>query len=85
VALARLAFDARSAGREIGAELDFGNPFCEAGGFLCEVSDDSELNLSGILKVGETIARPQLIVNGTSFDIERLHEIWSRPLEELYP
>jgi phosphoribosylformylglycinamidine synthase II len=85
VALARLAFDARAAGRDIGAEFDFGNPFCEAGGFLCEVSDDSELNLTGILKIGETIARPQLIVNGSSFDISSLHEIWSRPLEELYP
>ena len=40
-ALARLAFDARAAGRRFGAEIDFGNPFCEAGGFLCEVSDDS--------------------------------------------
>ena len=36
-ALARLAFDAQAAGRELGAELDFGNPLCEAGGFLCEV------------------------------------------------
>jgi phosphoribosylformylglycinamidine synthase subunit PurL len=83
-ALARLAFDARSAGRELGAELDFGNPFCETGGFLCEVSDDSALNLSGILKVGETIARPQLVVNGTPFDVDELYRTWSHPLEELY-
>jgi phosphoribosylformylglycinamidine synthase len=84
-ALARLAFDARAAGREIGAELDFGNPFCETGGFLCEVSDDSSLNVSGILKVGETIARPQLVINGTSFDVDALYETWSCPLEALYP
>jgi phosphoribosylformylglycinamidine synthase len=83
-ALARLAFDARAAGRELGAELDFGNPFCETGGFLCEVSDDSELNLTGILKVGETIARAQLVVNGSAFDVDELYQIWSRPLEELY-
>ena len=36
-ALARMAFDARLAGRQLGAELDFGNPFCETGGFVCEV------------------------------------------------
>jgi phosphoribosylformylglycinamidine (FGAM) synthase-like enzyme len=83
-ALARLAFDARAVGRELGAELDFGNPFCEAGGFLCEVGDDSELNLTGILKVGETIARAQLVVNGTAFDVDELYRAWSRPLEELY-
>ena len=40
-ALARLAFDAMLRGRTIGAEIDFGNPLCEAGGFLCEVSDES--------------------------------------------
>ena len=39
-ALARLAFDARLAGRPLGAELDFGNPLCEAGGFVCEVADE---------------------------------------------
>ncbi|MEO6835503.1 MAG: AIR synthase related protein, partial [Candidatus Tumulicola sp.] len=84
-ALARLAFDARRAGRRLGAELDFGNPFCEAGGFLCEVSDDRRLDVSGILKVGSTIGEPRLIVNGTAFDVAALYETWSKPLEEIYP
>lgn len=84
-ALARLAFAAHQAGRPLGAELDFGNPFCEAGGFLCEVSDDSALDLSGILKVGTTIDEPRLIVNGTAFDVGALHETWSAPLAEIYP
>jgi phosphoribosylformylglycinamidine synthase len=84
-ALARLAFDARREGRHLGAELDFGNPFCEAGGFLCEVSDDSLLDVSGILKVGTTIGEARLVVNGTSFDIDTLYDIWSRPLREIYP
>ncbi|MGA8535513.1 MAG: AIR synthase related protein, partial [Candidatus Tumulicola sp.] len=84
-ALARQAFDARAAGRYLGAELDFGNPLCEAGGFLCEVSDDSLLDVSGILKVGTTIGEPRLVVNGTSFDVATLHEIWSAPLADIYP
>ncbi|MBV9056656.1 MAG: phosphoribosylformylglycinamidine synthase subunit PurL [Candidatus Eremiobacteraeota bacterium] len=84
-ALARLAFDAMLAGRSIGAEIDFGNPLCEAGGFLCEVSDDSEIDVTGVLRVGQTIDEPQLIVNGVRFDVARLYEIWSRPLAELYP
>jgi phosphoribosylformylglycinamidine synthase subunit PurL len=83
--LARLAFDARSAGRHLGAELDFGNPLCEAGGFLCEVSDDSLLNVSGSLKVGSTIGEPRLVVNGTSFDVATLYDTWSKPLAEIYP
>jgi hypothetical protein len=84
-ALARLAFDARIAGRHLGAELDYGNPLCEAGGFLCEVSDDSLVDVSGILKVGYTLDEPRLVVNGTNFDVDGLYEIWSAPLAEVYP
>ena len=84
-ALARLAFEAHAAGRRLGAELDFGNPLCEAGGFLCEVADESLLDLSGALRVGTTIDRPQLIVNGTSFDVAQLYGVWSAPLREVYP
>lgn len=84
-ALARLAFDARAAGRNLGAELDFGNPLCEAGGFLCEVSDDRLLDVTGTFKVGVTIAEPRLVVNGTEFDIAALHDSWSKPLQEVYP
>ncbi len=85
VALARQAFDAMCAGRRIGAELDFGNPFCEAGGFLCEVSDEGGIDVTGILRVGETTAGDELVVNGTRFSIERLYELWSRPLTALFP
>ena len=84
-ALARLAFGAMLAGRTIGAEIDFGNPLCEAGGFVCEVSDESAIDLTGTLRVGQTIDVPELIVNGVHFDIKRLYEIWSQPLRELYP
>jgi phosphoribosylformylglycinamidine synthase II len=84
-ALARLAFDAMLRGRAIGAEIDFGNPFCEAGGFICEVSDDSELDLTGTLRIGETVSGSSLIVNGASFEIPRLYDIWSNPLAEVYP
>lgn len=84
-AVARLAFDALSAGRKIGAEIDFGNPLCEAGGFVCEVAADSGMDVTGTLQIGTTIDAPELIANGTRFSIERLHEIWSQPLTKLYP
>ena len=84
-ALARLAFDAKLRGREIGAEIDFGNPLCEAGGFIIEVSDDSEIDLTGALRIGETTAGTQLVVNGARFDIAGLYEVWSQPLRELFP
>ncbi len=84
-ALARLAFDAMLRGRSVGAEIDFGNPLCETGGFICEVSDESEIDLTGALQIGRTIAGTELIVNGARFEIARLHEIWSRPLAGIYP
>ena len=78
-------FGAWQAGREIGAEIDFGNPLCEAGGFLCEVSADGGVDVTGALQIGRTIDAPELIVNATHFAVSRLYEIWSRPLERLYP
>jgi phosphoribosylformylglycinamidine synthase subunit PurL len=84
-ALARLAFDAMLRGRSLGAEIDFGNPLCEAGGFVCEVSDESEVDLTGALRIGQTVAGGDLIVNGARFEIARLYEIWSSPLAKLYP
>jgi phosphoribosylformylglycinamidine synthase II len=84
-ALARLAFDALIRGRAIGAEIDFGNPLCEAGGFLCEVSDDSGIDLTGVLRVGETRDGGELVVNGVRFEIAMLYDVWSTPLAELFP
>lgn len=84
-ALARLAFDAMVRGRTIGAEIDFGNPLCEAGGFICEVSDESQIDITGALRIGQTVAGTDLVVNGVRFDIPALFEVWSRPLAELYP
>jgi phosphoribosylformylglycinamidine (FGAM) synthase-like enzyme len=84
-ALARLAFDAMQQGRRVGAEIDFGNPLCEAGGFLCEVSDDSGIDLTGALRVGKTNDTSELIVNGVRFEIARLYETWSAPLAAIYP
>ena len=84
-AVTRLAFDAMLRGRTIGAEIDFGNPFCEAGGYVCEVSDDSEIDLTGALKIGETTAGSALVVNGASFAIAELYETWAHLLEEVYP
>jgi phosphoribosylformylglycinamidine synthase len=84
-ALARLAFDAHVAGRNVGAEIDFGNPLCEAGGFVCEVAADAGVDVTGALAVGRTIDVPELVVNGTRFDVAALFDIWSRPLERLYP
>jgi len=84
-AVARLAFDARAAGRKLGAEIDFGNPLCEAGGFVCEIAADSGMDVTGTLQIGTTTDAPELIANGTRFDIERLYEIWSQPLAKLYP
>jgi len=69
----------------VGAEIDFGNPLCEAGGFLCEVSDDSDIDVTRALHVGRTIAEPYLVVNGVRFQVAELHEVWSRPLSALYP
>ncbi|HEY1881573.1 MAG TPA: phosphoribosylformylglycinamidine synthase subunit PurL [Candidatus Cybelea sp.] len=84
-AVAHLAFGALLAGREIGAEIDFGNPLCEAGGFLCEVSGDGGVDVTGALQIGRTIDAPELVVNGTRFGVSHLYDIWSRPLEQLYP
>ena len=84
-ALARLAFDALRAGRSIGAEIEASNPLCEAGGFVCEIAGDAELDLSGSLRVGTTTAGDALWVNGVRFEIARLYESWSQPLDELYP
>jgi phosphoribosylformylglycinamidine synthase len=83
--VARLAFDAMRRGRRLGAEIDFGNPLCEAGGFICEVSDDSGIDLTRTLRIGTTIDVPELIVNGVRFDVATLHRTWSEPLAELYP
>jgi hypothetical protein len=80
-----LAFDARLAGRSVGAEIDFGNPLCEAGGFLCEVSDAAEIDVTGTMRVGTTTGEAVLTVNGTRFDVGELFEIWSAPLREIYP
>ncbi|HZV77186.1 MAG TPA: phosphoribosylformylglycinamidine synthase subunit PurL [Candidatus Babeliales bacterium] len=84
-ALTRLAFDAFVAGRAVGAEIDFGNPFCETGGFICEVSDDAEIDLTGAMRIGKTTAGSELVVNGVRFDVATLHAVWSQPLEDLYP
>ncbi len=84
-AIARLGFDALAAGRAVGAEFDFGNPLCEAGGFVLEVDDDSGMDVTGTLRIGTTIDTPDLIVNGTRFELRRLYDIWSQPLAELYP
>jgi phosphoribosylformylglycinamidine synthase subunit PurL len=84
-ALVRMAFDALTAGRPIGAEIDFGNPFCESGGFVCEVSDAAGVDLTGTLQIGVTTEDPELVVNGTRFSLAQLYEIWSRPLSEIYP
>jgi phosphoribosylformylglycinamidine synthase len=85
IAIARLAFDALTAGRKIGAEIDFGNPLCEAGGFVCEIADDSGLDVTGTLRIGTTIDAPEIVVNGTRFELERLYDTWSQPLARLYP
>jgi phosphoribosylformylglycinamidine synthase subunit PurL len=84
-ALVRMAFDALAAGRSIGAEVDFGNPFCESGGFVCEVSDAAGVDLTGALRIGVTTEGPELLVNSTRFSLPWLHAIWSRPLSEIYP
>lgn len=84
-ALARLSFDAMLRGRAIGAEIDFGNPLCEAGGFICEVSDEREVDLTGALRVGQTAPGKELVVNGVRFDIPRLYALWSQPLAGVYP
>jgi phosphoribosylformylglycinamidine synthase subunit PurL len=84
-ALTRLAFEAMERGRAVGAEIDFGNPLCEAGGFICEVSDVSEIDLTGALQIGSTIAGRELVVNGVRFEIPLLYERWSAPLAAIYP
>jgi hypothetical protein len=43
------------------------------------------MDVTGTLQIGTTIDAPELVVNGTRFDVERLYEIWSQPLAQLYP
>jgi phosphoribosylformylglycinamidine synthase II len=85
-AVARLAFDACEAGRTIGADVTLDDPFAECGGFVCEVAG------SGIAPKGEpvgaigvTTATPVLRLNGVPFEIAELHEVWSKPLQEVFP
>jgi len=49
------------------------------------VSDASQIDLTGALRIGHTVAGTQLVVNGIPFEIPDLYEIWSRPLAEIYP
>lgn len=84
-ALARMAFDARLQGRTLGADIACATPFVEAGGFLCEVSDAAELDLTETLTIGVTTEEPTLVVNGTCLQIDALYESWAQPLREVYP
>ena len=33
----------------------------------------------------ELADEPRLVVNGTNFDVAKLHAAWSQPLETVYP
>ena len=59
------------AGRRVGAEIDFGNPLCEAGGFVSKSATPREIDMTGTLRVGTTTDEPVLAVNGTRFDVGR--------------
>jgi phosphoribosylformylglycinamidine synthase II len=65
----------------------------EAGGFLLEVPAEREKNLVAlagefdleVVRLGETIAEPQVHVDGVSFSIAELFAAWDAPLTEVYP
>jgi phosphoribosylformylglycinamidine synthase len=66
--------------------------FGEGGGFIVEIAaDDVEAfegiadDVEGVHEIGVTIADPVLAVDDEAFDLRRLREIWTKPLEEVYP
>ncbi len=66
--------------------------FNEAGGFIVEVAaHDVETfegladNVDGVYEIGVTIEQPVVAIDDEAFDLRRLYEIWSKPLEEVYP
>ena len=48
------------------------------------MSDDAGIDLTGVLRIGVTTQKPELVVNGTHFSLAQLYEIWSKPLSEVY-
>jgi phosphoribosylformylglycinamidine synthase len=66
--------------------------FGEAGGFVVEVNaSDVEAfegmadDVDGVYEIGVTIDRPVLAIDEEAFDLQRLHDVWSAPLAEIYP
>lgn len=66
--------------------------FGESGGFIVEVAAEDVDAFEGIAddvegahEIGVTIDQPVLAVDDEAFDLKRLHELWIKPLQEVYP
>ena len=66
--------------------------FGEGGGIVVEVSAaDTEAfealgeDVPGTYEIGVTIEEPLLVVGDQVFEVERLYNVWSTPLAEIYP
>src|SRR5579862_2154820 len=89
VAIAKAAFAARRAGRELGVELHGEAAFDETPGFVLEVSDERLfLELAGdvtVRRVGTVSKAAHFVIEDESLHVAELESIWSAPLAEVYP
>jgi phosphoribosylformylglycinamidine synthase len=64
--------------------------FGESGGFVIETRDGDALadiasESADVIRIGETLAGTELILDGAQFDLRELRETWRAPLREVYP
>jgi phosphoribosylformylglycinamidine synthase len=63
--------------------------FGESGGFVIETRDGDALadiasESADVIRIGETLAGTELILDGAQFDLRELRETWRAPLREVY-
>ncbi|MDQ2865658.1 MAG: phosphoribosylformylglycinamidine synthase subunit PurL [Candidatus Eremiobacteraeota bacterium] len=66
--------------------------FGEWGGFIAEVAgEDVDAferladGIEGVRRIGTTIDRPVIVMRDREIDLQRLFDLWMRPLAEVYP
>jgi phosphoribosylformylglycinamidine synthase len=64
--------------------------FGESGGFVIETRDGDALadiasESADVIRIGETLAGTELILDGAQFDLRELRGTWRAPLREVYP
>jgi phosphoribosylformylglycinamidine synthase len=87
-AIAKAAFAARDAGRDLGVELH-DVAFDETPGFIVEVSDERRfLEMAGdamVRRVGTVSKTAHFVIEDESLHVADLYATWSAPLAEVFP